>query len=50
MFDGGLFPLLSAGGQTIKVGDRVRVKPSVTTPKYKWGSVDHKSIGVVVCK
>ena len=31
----------------IKVGDRVRVKPSVTTPKYKWGSVSHASVGVV---
>lgn len=31
----------------IKVGDRVRVKPSVTTPKYKWGAVHHNSIGVV---
>ena len=32
----------------IKVGDRVRVKPSVTTPKYKWGSVNHGSVGTVV--
>lgn len=31
----------------IKVGDRVRVKPGVTTPKYKWGSVTHRSIGIV---
>ena len=30
-----------------KVGDRVRVKASVTTPKYKWGSVNHNSIGVI---
>jgi hypothetical protein len=30
-----------------QVGDRVRVKGSVTTPKYKWGSVNHNSIGVV---
>ena len=29
------------------VGDRVRVKPTVTTPKYKWGSVSRDSIGVV---
>ena len=29
------------------MGDRVRVKPSVTTPKYKWGSVSHASVGVV---
>lgn len=26
---------------------RVRVKASVTTPKYKWGSVSHQSIGIV---
>jgi len=25
----------------------VRVKPSVTTPKYKWGSVTHRSVGAV---
>ncbi|RVE74076.1 hypothetical protein OJAV_G00037550 [Oryzias javanicus] len=31
----------------IKIGDKVRVKPAVTTPKYKWGSVTHRSVGVV---
>lgn len=31
----------------IKIGDKVRVKASVTTPKYKWGSVTHQSAGVV---
>ncbi|XP_016372107.1 tripartite motif-containing protein 6 [Sinocyclocheilus rhinocerous] len=32
----------------IKVGDKVRVKPSIKTPKYDWGSaVTHKSVGVV---
>ncbi len=31
----------------IKIGDKVCVKPSVVTPRYKWGSVTHKSIGVV---
>nr|XP_032812660.1 E3 ubiquitin-protein ligase HERC2 isoform X4 [Petromyzon marinus] len=31
----------------IKVGDKVRVKSSVVTPKYKWGSVNHRSVGVV---
>ncbi|XP_059354670.1 E3 ubiquitin-protein ligase TRIM65-like isoform X2 [Carassius carassius] len=32
----------------IKVGDKVRVKPSVTTPKHNWGrEVTHKSVGVV---
>ncbi|XP_036437812.1 E3 ubiquitin-protein ligase KEG-like isoform X2 [Colossoma macropomum] len=33
--------------ETFRVGDRVRVKASVSTPKYKWGSVSHKSVGVV---
>ncbi|XP_052278368.1 E3 ubiquitin-protein ligase HERC2-like [Dreissena polymorpha] len=31
----------------IKVGDKVRVKPSVVTPTYKWGSVTHRSVGTV---
>ncbi|XP_053344377.1 E3 ubiquitin/ISG15 ligase TRIM25-like [Clarias gariepinus] len=32
----------------IKVGDRVRVKPSVKTPKYNWGcTVTHRSVGVI---
>ncbi|XP_042876756.1 E3 ubiquitin-protein ligase HERC2-like isoform X6 [Penaeus japonicus] len=39
-------PPLAASGP-IRVGDRVRVKSSVNTPKYKWGSVNHRSIGVV---
>ena len=30
-----------------RVGDKVRVKPSITTPTYKWGSVSHRSVGVV---
>ena len=30
-----------------QVGDRVRVKPSVAVPKYKWGSVSHGSVGTV---
>ncbi|KAH9523228.1 E3 ubiquitin-protein ligase herc2 [Bulinus truncatus] len=34
-------------GQTIKVGDKVRVKASVTKPTYKWGSVTHASVGTV---
>lgn len=33
--------------RTIKVGDLVRVKSSVVTPKYKWGSITHQSIGTV---
>ncbi len=35
----------------IKVGDQVRVKPSITTPKPNWGAdVTHKSVGVVKVK
>jgi small-conductance mechanosensitive channel len=44
-----IFLLFQAkGGRPFKVGDRVRVKASVTTPKYKWGTVNHASIGTVV--
>ncbi|XP_048062451.1 E3 ubiquitin/ISG15 ligase TRIM25 isoform X3 [Megalobrama amblycephala] len=32
----------------IKIGDKVCVKPSVETPKYLWGSVNHKSTGRVI--
>lgn len=35
------------GPATLKIGDKVRVKASVTVPKYKWGSVNHQSIGIV---
>ena len=31
----------------IKVGDIVRVKESVVSPKYKWGAVNHTNIGSV---
>nr|XP_022903495.1 E3 ubiquitin-protein ligase HERC2 isoform X1 [Onthophagus taurus] len=31
----------------IKVGDKVRVKPTVSTPKYKWGYITHDSVGIV---
>ena len=30
------------------LSSRVRVRSSVATPKYKWGSVSHQSIGVVL--
>lgn len=30
-----------------KVGDRVRVKSSVRTPYFDWGSVQHGDIGVI---
>lgn len=32
---------------SIKIGDTVRVKPSIVTPQYKWGSVSHTSVGIV---
>ncbi|XP_020707195.2 E3 ubiquitin-protein ligase HERC2 isoform X3 [Athalia rosae] len=35
------------GLPALKVGDKVRVKPAVAIPKYKWGSVNHHCIGVV---
>jgi E3 ubiquitin-protein ligase HERC2 len=31
----------------IKVGDRVRVKSSVSVPKFKWGYIDYNSVGIV---
>lgn len=34
----------------IKVGDKVRVKSTITTPRYKWGYVTHESVGIVTCK
>lgn len=36
-----------APDSNIKVGDRVRVRRTVVSPKYKWGSVTHQSIGTV---
>ena len=44
---GAISGLSGIHGVVLKVGDRVRVKSSVVTPKYKWGSVNHNSIGVV---
>ncbi|XP_015429351.1 PREDICTED: LOW QUALITY PROTEIN: E3 ubiquitin-protein ligase HERC2 [Dufourea novaeangliae] len=35
------------GPAALKIGDKVRVKASVTVPKYKWGSVNHQSVGIV---
>ena len=29
------------------MGSHVRVKPSVSSPEYGWGSVTHDSVGVV---
>jgi E3 ubiquitin-protein ligase HERC2 len=46
---GGRGAATSSGGHQapIKVGDRVRVRACITTPKYKWGSVNHRSVGIV---
>ncbi|KAJ8962033.1 hypothetical protein NQ314_005815 [Rhamnusium bicolor] len=41
------FPPSLPTPSTIKIGDKVRVKPNVTTPRYKWGYVTHDSVGVV---
>ncbi|KAF7995498.1 hypothetical protein HCN44_006605 [Aphidius gifuensis] len=35
------------GPPALKVGDKVKVKASVAMPKYKWGSVNHASIGII---
>ena len=32
---------------SMKVGDRVRVKRSVSEPKYKWGAASHESSGTL---
>lgn len=37
----------SASGGQLKVGAKVRVKKSVTSPKYAFGSVTHASVGIV---
>ncbi|XP_077975128.1 E3 ubiquitin-protein ligase HERC2-like isoform X2 [Styela clava] len=39
---------LSENTKAITVGDKVRVRPSVSVPKYKWGSVKHSSVGKVI--
>nr|KAF7263608.1 hypothetical protein GWI33_001634 [Rhynchophorus ferrugineus] len=41
------FPPSMPSPTTIKIGDKVRVKPTVTTPRYKWGYVTHDSVGMV---
>ncbi|XP_072748341.1 E3 ubiquitin-protein ligase HERC2 [Anoplolepis gracilipes] len=40
-------PSLPGPPPALKVGDKVRVKASVTEPKYNWGSVNHHCVGVV---
>ncbi|XP_063070704.1 uncharacterized protein LOC134461777 [Engraulis encrasicolus] len=35
------------GSKGFSVGDKVRVKASVQQPKYKWGNVTRRSVGVV---
>ena len=40
-------PCVAPSGGVLRVGDRVRVKSSVVTPAYKWGSVTHRSVGVI---
>lgn len=37
----------AAADQAITVGSHVRIRPNVSTPRYKWGSVSSNSIGVV---
>lgn len=35
---------------SIQIGDRVRVKRSVATPSYGWGSVNHSHVGILKSK
>lgn len=44
------FPPSLPTPSVIKVGDRVRVKSNISTPRYKWGYVTHESVGVVTGK
>ncbi|XP_048005438.1 probable E3 ubiquitin-protein ligase HERC2 [Leguminivora glycinivorella] len=37
-----------SGGAPFTSGDRVRVRSAVTQPRYKWGCVDHTSVGTVI--
>lgn len=39
--------LAAAESAEIRIGSHVRIRPNVTIPCYKWGSVTHGSIGVV---
>nr|CAD7602464.1 unnamed protein product [Timema genevievae] len=43
----GFLPTAVVGQHPLKVGDKVKVKQAVKNPKYKWGSVNHSSVGVV---
>ncbi|XP_013183359.2 probable E3 ubiquitin-protein ligase HERC2 [Amyelois transitella] len=36
-----------SGGPPFAPGDRVRVRAAVTQPRYKWGCIDHTSVGTV---
>ncbi|XP_052754599.1 probable E3 ubiquitin-protein ligase HERC2 isoform X2 [Galleria mellonella] len=36
-----------SGGPPFAPGDRVRVRAAVTQPRYKWGCIDHSSVGTV---
>lgn len=41
------FPSTLPPPPSIKIGDKVKVKSYVTVPRYKWGSVNHNSVGIV---
>lgn len=39
-----------SGGPPFAPCDRVRVRAAVTQPRYKWGCIDHTSVGTVTSK
>jgi hypothetical protein len=41
-------PPQKASDSVFKVGDHVRVKPSVRSPAFGWGDVTHRMTGVIV--
>lgn len=40
-------PSKSSSSRPFEVGDQVRVKPSVASPRYGWGEVKHEDVGLV---
>jgi thiol-disulfide isomerase/thioredoxin len=45
---GGPAPAFGDANSALKVGDMVRVKSSVKSPQYGWGSINHQSTGTLI--